>query len=286
MAEPERAGLPNVALVLGPILARVPPEQRALLVAMAERLAAERYRGWAADPALAPHRASLLACAHREEEIARRVEALFPRAEGIQREILARNPDLTDINRDLFAGRPLVDQLAIQANGERLGSATWQSLAGQEADARRREALLSCAPLEEDSARSLDAILAARGTLAYRLSVVRIAVTDWERAIRFYTETLGIPTTSRSDELGWAQLATGEGQLALERADPADPEGRELVGRFVGVSLRVSDIWATHRVLAARGVEFVAPPEKQPWGGVLAHLRDPDGNVLTLLGSP
>ena len=88
----------------------------------------------------------------------------------------------------------------------------------------------------------------------------------------------------RSDELGWAQMAPGEGQLALERVDPSDPEGRALVGRFVGVSLKVPDIFATYRVLVERGVEFVAPPEKQPWGGVLAHLRDPDRNILTLLG--
>ncbi len=26
-------------------------------------------------------------------------------------------------------------------------------------------------------------------------------------------------------------------------------------------------------------------PEEQPWGGILAHLRDPDGNILTLLGN-
>lgn len=88
----------------------------------------------------------------------------------------------------------------------------------------------------------------------------------------------------QSDEMGWAQMAPGEGQLALERVDPSDPEGRALVGRFVGVSLQVPDILGTYKVLAERGVQFVGPPEKQPWGGVLVHLRDPDGNILTLLG--
>ncbi len=281
---PEGA-LPNIAEVLAPLLARVAAEERPVLVALAERLAAERYRSWAAEPTLASHRAALLACADREEEIARRVEALFPGAEAIQREIVARNPDLLSINRELFEGRPLADQHAIQSSGELVGAATWRAFARHESDPSRRDALLACAPLEEENARALDAILVAGGTLAYRLDLVRVFVTDWARAIRFYTETLGMPTTFRSDEMGWAQLATGEGQLALERADPKDPEGRELVGRFVGVSLQVSDIWTTHRVLLARGVEFVAPPEKQPWGGVLAHLRDPDGNVLTLLGS-
>jgi uncharacterized glyoxalase superfamily protein PhnB len=79
-------------------------------------------------------------------------------------------------------------------------------------------------------------------------------------------------------------MAPGEGQLALERVDPSDGEGRALVGRFVGVSLPVPDILAAYETLAARGVDFVGPPEKQPWGSVLAHLRDPDGNILTLLG--
>jgi len=119
----------------------------------------------------------------------------------------------------------------------------------------------------------------------YKLYAVRIFVTDWDRAIRFYTEILGMRATYRNDEIGWAQMATGEGQLALERVDPSDQEGKALVGRFVGVSLQVPDIPATYKTLVERGVEFVAPPEKQPWGGVLAHLRDPDGNVLTLLGS-
>lgn len=119
----------------------------------------------------------------------------------------------------------------------------------------------------------------------YRLFAVRVFVTDWERALRFYTETLGMATTFRGDEMGWAQLDTGAAQLALERADSqALDDG--LVGRFVGVSLMVDDIDKTYQTLCARGVEFLGPPERMPWGGVLAQLRDPDGNVLTLLGSP
>jgi len=50
------------------------------------------------------------------------------------------------------------------------------------------------------------------------------------------------------------------------------------------VSLRVDDLAATYVELRAKGVTFTAPPEKQPWGGSLAHFKDPDGNILTLLG--
>ena len=126
------------------------------------------------------------------------------------------------------------------------------------------------------------------------LILVRVFVSDWPRAIRFYTETVGLPLSYRSDELGWAQLATGACQLALERvgedtrgrASTAAKPDEPLLGRFLGISLAVRDIYATHEELSERGVEFLAPPELMPWGGVLAHFRDPDGNVLTLVGEP
>jgi len=117
-----------------------------------------------------------------------------------------------------------------------------------------------------------------------RLSYVRVFVRDWPRALHFYGETLGIPFAFKSEEMGWAQLATGVAQLALERFTPGEEE--DLVGRFLGVSLAVEDIDATYEELRGRGVEFLSPPERMPWGGVLAHFRDPDGNVLTLIGQP
>jgi predicted enzyme related to lactoylglutathione lyase len=122
--------------------------------------------------------------------------------------------------------------------------------------------------------------------LGYRLLLVRVFVRDFERAVRFYTETLGMTLSHRSDQIGWAQLGLGGADLALEldRGEGEDGEDEELVGRLVGVSLAVEDIEQTYATLRQRNVEFLGPPTKMPWGGVLAHLRDPDGNVLTLVG--
>ena len=119
----------------------------------------------------------------------------------------------------------------------------------------------------------------------YKLSAVRIYVTDWEKSLEFYSDVLEMPVVFAGAEMGWAELDTGEAHLALERINPADAEAADLVGRFVSVSLQVDDIRATYEILKSRGVDFLAAPEKQPWGGVLAHFRDLDGNVLTLLGS-
>ena len=66
--------------------------------------------------------------------------------------------------------------------------------------------------------------------------------------------------------------------------DPSDTEVASLVGLFVGVSLVVDDIDAMNALLLEKGVTFTGPPEKQPSGSKLAQFKDPDGNVLTLLG--
>lgn len=153
------ADLPNVAQVFAAVLARVPREAHPLLIAIAERLAAERYRGWASDTPNQRHRAGLEACAAREEEIARRVEALHPEAAAIQRDILARNPDLVELNRTVFAGRPLPDQFTIQAEGERIGAATWRAFAEHAEAPGARRTYLECATLEEESAAFLESLL-------------------------------------------------------------------------------------------------------------------------------
>jgi hypothetical protein len=152
------ADRPNIGELLAPLLARVETRERPLLIALAERMAAERYRGWAADPSQRSHRNGFLACAEREEEIARRVEALHPDAAAVQRALRAAHPELEKINRELFAGRPLAEQFAIQARGERLGAATWRSLARQARDGPARETLLGCALLEEESAVFLESL--------------------------------------------------------------------------------------------------------------------------------
>jgi hypothetical protein len=64
----------------------------------------------------------------------------------------------------------------------------------------------------------------------YTLTAVRVFVTDWTRARRFYLDTLGMTATHRSDEWRWTQMATGEGQLAIERVNPSDAA----VGRRAG----------------------------------------------------
>ena len=113
---------------------------------------------------------------------------------------------------------------------------------------------------------------------------VHVFVSDFERSLRFYTETLGL-VIDYSDGTNWAQFVTGpDVSLAIEKCAPDRVEhGSKLVGRFVGVTLMVDDIGSQYDRLVSAGVKFSGEPEKQHFGGTLAHLHDPDGNVLTLM---
>jgi hypothetical protein len=152
--------LPDVGAILAPLLGSVAPAERPLLLAIAERMAAERYRGWAGQVDDAAVRAGLLACAAREDEIASRVESVHADAAAVQARLRAGHPELVEINASIFADRPLAEQFAIQAAGERLGATTWRALAAAHPDPTARAAFLACAPLEEASAVFLESLRA------------------------------------------------------------------------------------------------------------------------------
>ncbi len=50
--------------------------------------------------------------------------------------------------------------------------------------------------------------------------------------------------------------------------------------------LGVENIHEEHRRLTEAGVEFLRLPEQEAWGGWVATLKDPDGNILQLLQFP
>jgi catechol 2,3-dioxygenase-like lactoylglutathione lyase family enzyme len=117
-----------------------------------------------------------------------------------------------------------------------------------------------------------------------RIQTVRIYAGDFAGAYAFYAETLGLTAVAGGVAGPYVLFDTGGAQLALERIPPSHPAYGELVGRFAGVTFRVDDLSVTYRDLLAQGVEFMAPPQRQGWGGGIAHFRDPAGNILSLVG--
>jgi catechol 2,3-dioxygenase-like lactoylglutathione lyase family enzyme len=112
---------------------------------------------------------------------------------------------------------------------------------------------------------------------------VRIFVSDIRSALTFYHSKLGLPLTDGGVDAGYLCFNPGNINILIEACDPNDDEGRGLVGRFVGLSFRVPNVEQAYEELKDLGVDFNGMPEQQPWGGTLAHLCDPDRNILTLV---
>ncbi len=52
----------------------------------------------------------------------------------------------------------------------------------------------------------------------FKLNADRAYVIEWERALEFYSKTLGMAVAFAGPDLGWAELDTGGAHLALERS--------------------------------------------------------------------
>ncbi len=112
-----------------------------------------------------------------------------------------------------------------------------------------------------------------------KIAYVNVFVSDLSRSIEFYRDTLGLRLELSAAEHGYASFATGHVRLGI--ALPG-PDQTALVGRHTGVGLEVGDLEAEHGRLSGAGVQFPMQPTKQPWGGFMAMLADPDGNIFYL----
>jgi len=111
-----------------------------------------------------------------------------------------------------------------------------------------------------------------------RKANVTVMVSDFDRAVRFYTGTLGFALAKRyGDE--WAEVEAHGFTIGLHPAGPHGPRPGE--GGALSIGLDVAAIESAKAELESRGVGFDGPIKDD--GAVrLAFFADPDGNPLYL----
>lgn len=127
-----------------------------------------------------------------------------------------------------------------------------------------------------------------------RIPIVALRVLDQERALEFYTQTLGFTTTEDLDLGGMRWLTVSppdqpELNVLLERPGPpfVDAETAEQIDALVakGVAgtlfLEVDDCRATFDRLVDKGVEVIQEPIERFYG-TDAAFRDDSGNHLRI----
>jgi len=108
-----------------------------------------------------------------------------------------------------------------------------------------------------------------------RLSYAMKYVSDMEKAVAFYRDTLGLPLKFQSP--GWSEFVTGETTLALHAASEAHPAGTTELG------FSVEDLQRVHQDMTGKGVVFTKPPEELH-GALLATFLDSEGAEVSISG--
>ena len=110
---------------------------------------------------------------------------------------------------------------------------------------------------------------------------VSIPTRDQSRALAFWTERVGFRLLTDQpfdDTQRWIELRVGSSdtRVVLFTGDQGPQPGSPFNGAFAA-----DNVETTYQALAAKGVEFLSPPQKQPWG-TFAVFKDPDGNQFVL----
>ncbi|MER5750017.1 VOC family protein [Streptomyces sp. NPDC002088] len=120
------------------------------------------------------------------------------------------------------------------------------------------------------------------------LAQIRLLVTDFAACYRFYADVLGLKPQSGATEGPYEKFspATGSAGIALQdRATMAQVLGElrdSATGHRSLVVLRVDDLDAYCARIAARGATLLHGPSFLGDRMRVAHLKDPEGNLVEL----
>lgn len=123
-----------------------------------------------------------------------------------------------------------------------------------------------------------------------KLVQIALVVDDYDRAIRFYTETLGfhlLEDTSLSESKRWVVVAPpGPGSCKVLLAKAAGPEQTSRIGNQTGgrvfLFLHTDNFNEDFQRLQQNGVRIVRGPLDEPYGRV-AVFADLYGNLWDLI---
>jgi catechol 2,3-dioxygenase-like lactoylglutathione lyase family enzyme len=109
-----------------------------------------------------------------------------------------------------------------------------------------------------------------------KIGAAILLVSNMEKSIRFYRDTLGLPLKTKSKD--WTEFYSSNTVLALH---PARKKNNLKTGSGMLVGFEVSDLDATVKILKRKRVKFFKTPKEEPFGKH-AIIQDPDGHLISL----
>jgi len=110
-----------------------------------------------------------------------------------------------------------------------------------------------------------------------KVGAVILLVSNMDKSIKFYSDTLELPVKSRSKD--WTEFFNNDTVLALHPA----PEKKKMLKTGSGtlVGFEVTDLDSTVKKLKEKRVKFFKRPKEEPFGKH-AIIQDPDGHLISI----
>jgi catechol 2,3-dioxygenase-like lactoylglutathione lyase family enzyme len=125
-------------------------------------------------------------------------------------------------------------------------------------------------------------------TVANKLSMVSVVVSDMKKAKEFYAQKLGLEVATdyrRNDDNWWVTLTLPGSGVSITLARSSTTSNEPPKPGTVGLYFSTSDIAAAHKELNEKGVETneIRDDLYGPGSGVkFIQFKDPDGNQVTV----
>jgi lactoylglutathione lyase len=127
-----------------------------------------------------------------------------------------------------------------------------------------------------------------------RFVTARILARDYQAALSFYRDTLGLPVAQQIGddtgpycEIGLGQPQDDHGRLAIYKRELFSGNVMTLEesghSDSMMIAIHVGNVASAVQQLEASGIRFeTAVTDRQEWAIRTAHLRDPEGNLVEL----
>jgi lactoylglutathione lyase len=115
-----------------------------------------------------------------------------------------------------------------------------------------------------------------------------VTATDYDEALTFFRDALGLPTQGTYEANGGRVTILEVGRATLEINDPAyaayidEVEVGHRVAGPIRIAFQVSDTATATSELQEAGATLIAPPTRTPWDSLNSRLDGPAGLQLTL----
>lgn len=110
-----------------------------------------------------------------------------------------------------------------------------------------------------------------------KVGAVILLVSNMEKSIKFYSETLELSIKTRSND--WTEFFNNDTVLALHPAPKKKSVPKRGSGTLVG--FEVTDLDSTVKSLREKRVKFFKKPKEEPFGKH-AIVQDPDGHLISI----